>query len=159
MSLQTKLYTLNALSTELGHDRRSLGKWLDNLPPAETAADGTRRWRMRDVLDHLATRRATPTAGTESPEEEMSSWVAHKLVPAIFGSETFVRTFTGGMRAELGLSKGQTLRAYMLVLLALAAELERAGISCGIELPPLAEQIAKEGFDAVVARWPDSPRG
>src|SRR3989344_974024 len=139
MSLQSKLYTLNALSTELGYDRRSLGKWLDTLPPAETEPDGARRWRMRDVLDHIAARekRSAAPAEQQTAQDEIHEWIAHQLVPAIFGSKTFVSTFTGALRTEMGMSKVDALRAYMYMLIALTAEIEHAGVSIGIELPPL----------------------
>lgn len=158
MAMQPTLLTINGLSVELGYDRRTLAKWLDTLPPAETAADGTKRWLLRDVLMHLENRKAVAsrkTTGSTETQLEINHWIGHKLVPTVFGSSAFIGVFTGALRTELHLSKPQALRAYMLVLLALVAELERAGIG-SIELPPLAARIAEEGIDAVVADWPDT---
>lgn len=59
------LWTLNKLAAELGRDRRSLGRLLEGLEPAEVEEVGsrtTRRWRLRDVVNHLI-RAATSAEG------------------------------------------------------------------------------------------------
>ena len=53
MSMQSQVYSISALSVELGHDRRTLAKYLDDVVPAQTDPDGTKRWRLRDVLDKI----------------------------------------------------------------------------------------------------------
>ena len=50
MALQRQLWSINALSTELGLDRRTLAKRLDGLVPAQ---DNPKTYRLRDVLTHL----------------------------------------------------------------------------------------------------------
>lgn len=57
MAVTAQLWTLSALSAELGTDRRTLAKKLHDLPPARTDGTGKLRspkWRLADVLDHLA---------------------------------------------------------------------------------------------------------
>ena len=50
--MQKKLWSINALSNELGHDRRSLSKWLEGLPPEKV--DGrVKYYLLSDVLEHL----------------------------------------------------------------------------------------------------------
>lgn len=54
--MQSKLWTLSALSVELQRDRRSLARQLETLKPdeQEKAAGRTKRtWRLRRVIDHL----------------------------------------------------------------------------------------------------------
>jgi hypothetical protein len=56
MAMQSKLWTINALSVELGIDRRTLAKRLEHLPPVKVLQVGRRtekRWRLADVLAHL----------------------------------------------------------------------------------------------------------
>lgn len=50
MALQRQLWSINALSTELGIDRRTLAKRLDGLVPAQ---DDPKTYRLRDVLSRL----------------------------------------------------------------------------------------------------------
>ncbi len=50
MALQRQFWSINALSTELGLDRRTLAKRLDGLVPAQ---DDPKTYRLRDVLTHL----------------------------------------------------------------------------------------------------------
>ncbi len=56
MALQAQLWSLNALSTELDRDRRSLARRLEDLTPDEQVKHAGRqikRWRLRRVLAHL----------------------------------------------------------------------------------------------------------
>ena len=158
--MQSQTFTLSGLAVELGIDRRTVAKMLDDLPASEKEPDGTRRWKLRAVLAHIEQRKAMPDVGQSANIEarvEMHTWLCHQLLPAIIGSKTFVTTLTGRLRAELGLSKVQVARAYMFVLLALVAELENSGIYCGLDLPPIAQKICEEGFDKFVAvHWPDA---
>lgn len=50
MALQRQLWSINALSTELGLDRRTLAKRLDGLVAAQ---DDPKTYRLRDVLTCL----------------------------------------------------------------------------------------------------------
>lgn len=159
MAMQTQLFSLSGLGVELDIDRRTLAKKLDNLPPAATDPDGTKRWRIRDVLEHLKRADESP-AGLAGFADDYRQWVCHQLVPALFGAERFIRVFTGGLRAEVGLTKAQTLRAYQVLLIATVSELERAlGPGTTIKLPLLGERLARDGIDQVVADlWPDVSR-
>ena len=56
MALQAQLWSLNALSTELDRDRRSLARRLQDLTPDEQVKHAGRqikRWWLRRVLAHL----------------------------------------------------------------------------------------------------------
>lgn len=50
MAMQRQLWSINALSTELSLDRRTLAKRLDGLVPAQQSP---KTYRLRDVLDYL----------------------------------------------------------------------------------------------------------
>jgi hypothetical protein len=68
--MQSKLWTLNALAVELGHDRRTLARKLEGLAPDDETAHGgrvTRRWRLRRVVEHLY---AAPERGELNPAQE-----------------------------------------------------------------------------------------
>jgi len=68
--MQPKLWTLNALAVELGHDRRTLARKLEGLAPDDETAHGgrvTRRWRLRRVVEHLY---AAPAHGELNPAQE-----------------------------------------------------------------------------------------
>lgn len=56
MTMQPELWSINALSTELGIDRRTLSKKLATLPAAQSKKVGKRiekRWMLADVVEHL----------------------------------------------------------------------------------------------------------
>ena len=55
--MQARLWTLNALAVELGRDRRTLARLLEDLPPddaqTDTAGREHRRWRLARVIEHI----------------------------------------------------------------------------------------------------------
>ncbi len=58
MAMQSKLWSISGLATELEMDRRTLAKRLEYLAPAEEKKTDKRiqkLWRMSDVVDHLET--------------------------------------------------------------------------------------------------------
>jgi hypothetical protein len=64
MAMTTRLWTLNALSVELGISSRVLGRRLSNLAPDEVEHQDGRQmksWRLARVLKHL--RAADRTGG------------------------------------------------------------------------------------------------
>ena len=63
--MQPDLWTLNRLALELGRDRRALGRDLEGLKPAESIRKGNRterKWRLRDVVEHLYAQRPADDA-------------------------------------------------------------------------------------------------
>jgi hypothetical protein len=158
MAMQSQTYTISGLSVELGHDRRSLSRWLDTLPPAEIDEQGNKRWRIRDVVDHINAQ--TSGDGLSDVRKEYAFWVGEMLYPALFSGKNVVSIFTGGLRDELGLSKAQTLRAYQILCLAVGTELLESLPGIRLRVPSLIEQIHKKGIETVVAElWPDDKPG
>ena len=50
MSLLRRLWSVSALATELGTDRRTMAKRLENIPPAGNIQAGSPGWRLTDVI-------------------------------------------------------------------------------------------------------------
>ena len=70
MSMQSKLWSINALSIELNMDRRTLAKKLEDLPPAEIKKVGNRvekKWKLHDVIEHLSKKFKTSNIKDEKP--------------------------------------------------------------------------------------------
>jgi hypothetical protein len=53
MAMSKQLWSLNALSVELQYDRRTLGKWLSDLKPADEKPRGGKLYFLKDVLRHI----------------------------------------------------------------------------------------------------------
>jgi hypothetical protein len=70
MAMTTRLWTLNALATELGISSRVLGKRLSSLKPDDVeqqAGRQVKRWRLARALKHL--KAADPTTAGSSGEK------------------------------------------------------------------------------------------
>jgi hypothetical protein len=53
MAMTARIYSLNALATELGRDRRTLGKALSHTRPDGKCEDGSDGWYLRTALQRL----------------------------------------------------------------------------------------------------------
>ena len=53
MVMMRQLWSANALSLEFGLDRRTVGKRLENVPPAGESRSGSPGWRLKDVIAPL----------------------------------------------------------------------------------------------------------
>lgn len=81
--MQPDLWTLNRLALELGRDRRALGRDLEGLKPAESIRKGNRterKWRLRDVVEHLYAQRPADDAehAFENERERLAAAQADK---------------------------------------------------------------------------------
>jgi len=98
MGMQRQLWSLNALSNELGMDRRTLAKRLQSLPPSETKEYDNRTeklWHMADVVEHMQRQktrkgeRPTPINGFRMIHEEGIKhflwWLGNEMAPACGG--------------------------------------------------------------------------
>lgn len=63
--MQPATYSINALSVELGRDRRTLAKLLADVPPREVKGR-ERRWRLRDALRVLEPGPLRPAQAAET---------------------------------------------------------------------------------------------
>ena len=73
MAMQSQLWSLSALATELQTDRRTLAKRLETLPPAEEKKTDKRTnklWRMSDVVEHLETQKSENGKSYDKNAEE-----------------------------------------------------------------------------------------
>jgi hypothetical protein len=98
MGMQRQLWSLNALSNELGMDRRTLAKRLQSLPPLETKEYDKRTeklWHMADVVEHLQRQKTKPgdkqkpVNGFRMIHEEgikhLLWWLGDEMAPACGG--------------------------------------------------------------------------
>ena len=53
MPMTKQLWSINALATELGRDRRTIAKALRAVPPDGKSSRGDRQWHLQTVLDAL----------------------------------------------------------------------------------------------------------
>lgn len=116
MAMQRQLWSLNALSNELGMDRRTLAKRLHSLAPAETKQFDNRTeklWHMADVVSHLQRQqkqsgsdKPTPINGFRMIHEESIKhflwWLTDEMAPA----------WTGLLKTETTLDADTIKRLY-----------------------------------------------
>jgi hypothetical protein len=113
MAMQSTLWSINALSTELGIDRRTLAKRLQHLPPAEVKQVGRRiekRWRLADVIAHLQPYSKEGTVNppnglrifSEETVRHFAWWLTEEWGPA----------WSGLLKSETDLSKEQIHHLY-----------------------------------------------
>jgi hypothetical protein len=175
MALAEQLWSLNALSTELGIDRRTLGKKLADLPPAEQTHHKTRvekKWHLKDVVAHLgrpkSRRSSQPAPSIEDLENDpkllaettkmLQKFVGAELFPKLCDCPAFSGFIVNAVIDEFGLSAKQGLRIYQLVCLAIII-----GICDGFsdenmdfQMPEFFEAL-RDGIDAVAAGWKFPP--
>ncbi len=115
MAMQRRTWSINALSAELGLDRRTLSKRLQGLPPVETKKAGNRvekRWHLADVVGHMS-RGGVAGAPTEAPPNGLRIlseaavrhfvwWLSHEWVPV----------WTGLLKVEGGLDSVRAVELY-----------------------------------------------
>jgi hypothetical protein len=96
MGMQRQVWSVNALAIEFNTDRRTLSKWLQDLPPAESRKIGDRiekRWFLSDVVNHLQRDKRAIQRGADDREAEirrgLNAWIADTLVHALLDSRYF----------------------------------------------------------------------
>ena len=67
MAMQRQTWSVNALATELGIDRRTVARRLDGATVAERGSRGEPRYRLRDALAAFEPRHHAPAAATVGP--------------------------------------------------------------------------------------------
>jgi hypothetical protein len=124
MAITSGLWTLNALSVELGVRYRTLGKKLSDLKPDEVeeqAGRQVRRWRLARVVKHLKATDRTIVDGAKVDErriEDHKRLMTEHLFPALTGSRYFLGFYVAFLHEDIGLTKPQALRAYQAAVLA-----------------------------------------
>jgi hypothetical protein len=155
MAMQRQLWSINALSNELGRDRRTLSKLLDDLPPAEEKHVGNRiekRWRLLDVLHHLS----EPQAVEDNFEAWMLDHLSKRLFPALVNSDSYVGTMLSNAIDE-GLTKHQAVRMLQVSMLAICCGLDEVTESkLDYEAEGLLEFLVDHGADHFIHEcWPE----
>ena len=133
MAMQRKLWSINALSTELDVDRRTLSRDLRDLEPAQVKRVGTReekRWLMADVLAHLDLGRepARRRGRSDRPRidadmvRRFTATITEDLFPVIL--EYFHPLMMTGCAEDCGLTQqqGKKVCGYSVVALSYAIQ-------------------------------------
>ena len=131
-----KLWSINALSVELGIDRRTLSKRLDNLPPAETKRLKNRTeksWALQAVVEHLnrsnkpksTKNEAAEIAAAERMLENIKLFLGDKLIPDVINHPAFCNLIINGVSEELGITKAQAVQAYRFAGLAVVVAVDK----------------------------------
>jgi hypothetical protein len=155
MAMQRQLWSINALSNELGRDRRTLAKLLSDLPPAEEKHVGKRiekRWQLLDVLHHLS----EPQAVEDNFEAWMLDHLSKRLFPALVNSSAFVGTMLSNGIDE-GLTKHQAVRMLQTAMLAIISGLDEITESkLDYKAEGLLEFLVEHGIDHYINEcWPE----
>ncbi|MFN3408372.1 MAG: hypothetical protein ACK45B_05225 [Limisphaerales bacterium] len=126
-----KLYTLNALADELGHDRRSLKKWLATVPPAGRR-NGNPVYRLADV-ERIIAAHVSKRDSARNAREKLTLLQAEKIAAQIriLKGEWVSRDDVRQWGAELGHAVKATVETLHLEAPSLA----------GLEVPQLAARL------------------
>jgi hypothetical protein len=162
MAMQPTLWSVNALATEFGLDRRTVAKRLRDVPPAGERG-GHPVWRLADVMPTLSKHRTDPRrenpAGTQYPPG--FEWLADVPPHAAFaGLALMLMAYRlPSVVACLAVASGASCRvAYALVeAMHLAALKLAAEVALDCRLPPWADEddpeiVEPDCFEAV--DWP-----
>jgi hypothetical protein len=156
MAMQKKTWSINALSTELDLDRRTLAKRLDGLAPATEKKVGDRtekRWHLADVLAHFE----NPKPADDFIAEQ-KKMVGALMYPALVSAEAFQNIIMHGVHEEIGLTKVQAMRVYQLACVAVLWGFNEIHEDEGIEyaIPDHVKDMQETGLDAYVEKhWPN----
>jgi hypothetical protein len=155
MAMTTRLWTLNALSVELGISSRVLGKRLSNLAPDDVEQQASRqvkRWRLAHVLKHLKAAAGAKVEVDERLIEDHKYVVTQFLFPALTGSRYFLGFFLAYLHEDVGLTKPQALGAYQAAVLALHYAIGEfyAGVDAELAGLPLSEDIEDHGLEVQI---------
>lgn len=158
MAMQATLWSINALSCELGMDRRTLASRLTDLPPAKV--DGKfKLWRLRDVLQHLEVRgRSTKNTADLEIEEALRAHFIEQItgdyLPKVFVN--IIPVFLNLLVHELGLTKAQAIRTMQFAFLAFSIGTdEYFGGKYQYKMPDYLEESGKIGIEKFIGkRWP-----
>ena len=160
MAMTRKLWSINALATELGLDRRTVAKRLEGLPPATEKKVGSRiekRWHLADVLEHFKNPQA---ARADDFVAELKDMVSTKMFPALISSRSFQNILMHGTHEDMGLTKVQAMRIYQFACVALLwafSEIHEDGdMEMEYTMPDHIKEMSDMGLDAYVEKnWPN----
>lgn len=167
MSLSQQLWSLSALSIELGIDRRTLAKRLSNLDPSWTKEYRNRvekKWYLKDVLDHLQImntplKKSALLDSQRRNENEVKvfirKFIGEEVFPKIGDSSSFINIIVNACQEELGLSIKDGLRVYQFVMFALVTHFcESTGDDdLGFKKPEFMLHLNQVGLKKAAANW------
>ena len=160
-----KKWSLNALSTELDMDRRSLARKLEDLEAAEVVEMKNRcekKWFLSDVVEHLNRPvKFEVTTDEELMREFMCHFLGNEVYPKLCSSQKLYEPVVTLLYVEYGLSKDDALEMYKWIGLCIA---EAIAESCDNKdmpflMPDIFETITTLGNEAYIEKyWPQTKK-
>lgn len=165
--MQRKTWSVNALAVEFDTDRRTVSKWLQDLPPAESRKIGDRmekRWYLSDVVNHLQRSKRAIKRSADDREAEirrgLNAWIADTLVRALLDSPYFRVYLLKGMEdGELIAEEGERnlSMAVMAITHGLSDVMDEPDIQFNV--PPEVIEIMQRDGDRRKAQQQTAKRG
>jgi hypothetical protein len=168
---EERTYSISGLSEVTGIDRRTLKKRLTGLPVAEERSIGNgrieKRWRLSDAKSYLELQAAGFDAAHtwQSGQQMFKTFTGTELFPKLVSHPHYWGGLSGFARAELGMSKTDSLdfvcKITLLVMSTLGELFADPKMAFTVEGVPAEWTNAKNSrsTDAYLAKhWPDKPK-
>jgi len=157
--MQSKLWSISGLATELGMDRRTLAKRLESLAPAEEKKTGKRiqkLWRMSDVVEHLRSPRPQQAELDAENKKLTKEYLSTQLFPLIVSNAAFVGTIFSGAKDD-GLTRQQALNQYKTAFYAIVSALSdiTGDEDFQVETGKFYEFLQEKGDKEIIKNWPE----
>ena len=112
MAMTPQLWTINGLATELGKDRRTLGKALRHVPTDGTTRGGHRGWHMESALRALSNRgQARSEVPPTPPGFEVIERLENPAAKAQLLTIMYFRYRIGWMAASMAVMAGAPMKS------------------------------------------------
>ena len=152
MAMTRRLWTLNGLATELGKDRRTLGRALRHVPADGTTRGGYQGWFMETALRALSDKgKARVEQGPTPPGLEVIDRVENPVDKAQLLLLMYLIYRIGPLAASMAVLAGAPMKAayvvHDLMITALALEAEEICSAWGIGRFAFAEEAGIFNFD------------
>jgi len=151
MAMTRQLWSINGLATELGKDRRTLGRALRYVPADGTTRSGYQGWFMETALRALSKGKASSEDAPTPPGFEVIDRVANPVDKAQLLVLMYVIYRIGPLAASMAVLAGAPMKsAYAMhdfMIMALALEAEEICAAWGIGRFAFAEEAGIFNFD------------
>lgn len=152
MAMTRQLWTLNGLATELGKDRRTLGRALCHVPADGTTRGGYQGWFMETALCALGEK---GKSNAEDPPTPPGFEVIDRVESPVDKAQLLILMYliyrVGPLAASMAVMAGAPMKAayavHDLMIMALALEAEEICTAWGIGRFAFAEEPGILNFD------------
>jgi hypothetical protein len=152
MAMTRQIWSINGLATELGKDRRTLGRALRHVPTDGTTQSGYKGWFMETALRALSDKgKARVEEGRTPPGLEVIDRVDNPVDKAQLLLLMYLIYRIGPLAASMAVMAGAPMKAayavHDLMIMALALEAEEICTAWGIGRFAFAEEPGIFNFD------------